>query len=62
MSDDTPIVSHVANQAYREHIDEMTCSFPGCKRWRVDERTKGCMEHDEHVRRVQELVKRSPES
>ena len=45
MSDESPIVSHVATQAYREHVDEMTCKEPGCKRWRIDEWRDRCQEH-----------------
>ena len=48
MSDDSPIVSHVANRAYREHVDEMTCVAKSCKRWRVDGKTKFCSDHGGH--------------
>lgn len=44
MSD--PIVSHVANQAYRDHVDEMTCKADGCGRWRTDDRTPFCTDHE----------------
>lgn len=42
---DAPIVSHVASPEYRENIDEMTCAWPKCKRWRVDGTTKYCEHH-----------------
>lgn len=47
MIDEAPIVSHVANQAYREHVDEMTCEYPGCKRWKVGDGSEFCQEHGE---------------
>lgn len=43
MSD--PIVSHVASKEYRDHVDDMTCKHPGCKRWRLDERSEFCGKH-----------------
>lgn len=45
MSAESPIVSHVANQAYREHVDEMTCEYPGCKRWKVGDGSAHCPDH-----------------
>ncbi len=45
MRDESPIVSHVANRAYREHVDEMTCKAPGCKRWKVGDGSAHCTDH-----------------
>lgn len=47
MSDESPIVSHVASREYREHVDEMTCKQPGCKRWKVGYDSEFCPEHEQ---------------
>ena len=47
MSDESPIVSHVASKEYRENVDAMTCLRPGCRRWRIDGRSPFCGIHDE---------------
>lgn len=40
------IVSHVASPEYRAGVDSMTCAEPGCKRWRRDDRTPFCTDHE----------------
>ena len=41
-----PIEIKVAqSRDYQKRVDAMTCKAPGCKRWRVDGKTKFCTAH-----------------
>lgn len=33
------------NRDYQKGVDRMTCKHPGCRRWRVDGKTKFCADH-----------------